>query len=121
MSNTTTSPLRRAAQNKARKYRNDHAQNQGDQALSSLSVIFGVAAAGIGAVAFPALWATNFGIGVAMVVTGAVCGGIAGFVAPQALHKAFSTTAFQYLKPSTYKEARDIKKADKQVVTPAPK
>jgi len=98
--------LRDVAANKAREYRNDFKTSQSAVPLGILSAIFAAAGAVTGGIAFPILYATNFGVGLAMAFTGAACGAVAGFIIPQALNRIVSTTSFQYLKPSTYKEAR---------------
>lgn len=105
--------LSKAANAKAVAYHNQHVQSQGDQALSILGV-FAAAAAGIGgAIALPALYATNLGVGLSLVFTGAVAGAVAGFALPFVIHKAVGTRAFQYLKPSTYKQAMQKPRAPK--------
>jgi membrane associated rhomboid family serine protease len=97
--------IREVAQEKARKYRNDHNASQGDQALGLIAA-FTAAAGGIaGAIAMPVLYATNFGVGISLAFTGAVIGLAAGAAVPYLIHKAAKSETLQYLKPSTYKQA----------------
>ena len=93
------------AAKKSSKSKSDHNVNQGGQAIALLSLFTAAAGGVIGAIAMPMLYATNFGVGVTLAITGAFLGAIAGGVLPSAIHKVTSGKAIQYLKPSTYKEA----------------
>jgi mannose/fructose/N-acetylgalactosamine-specific phosphotransferase system component IID len=97
--------LKETAKQKSAKIKSDNKIHQNDMAVGFLSFAFAAVCGVGGAIAMPVLYATNFGVGITMAFTGAALGAVAGFVIPQAINKFTESRSFQYLKPSTYKQA----------------
>ena len=113
------------AKKEQRTAKSDHKANMNDMAIGIFAVILGVAGAVAGAIAFPMLYALNFGNGITLAVTGFFAGGATGFFTPITLSKISLAVPWGLLKPKNYKkawqESRPAKTAPAPSVASAPK